>query len=105
MRHREPDDPRSQRFGIAVGPGGADETCFGTGAANTLSDPAIPAGGFYYVVRANSTCGSSGWGVERIGRAWGQLMQQLGYASYVAQGGDWGAIVTTSIAQTEAAVR
>lgn len=38
-----------------------------------------------------------GWNVERIGRAWGTLMQRLGYAHYVAQGGDWGAIVTTAI--------
>jgi len=38
-----------------------------------------------------------GWTVERIGRAWSQLMQGLGYARYAAQGGDWGAMVTTAI--------
>jgi len=38
-----------------------------------------------------------GWKVERIARAWSELMQQLGYARYAAQGGDWGAMVTTAI--------
>jgi pimeloyl-ACP methyl ester carboxylesterase len=36
---------------------------------------------------------SIGWGPERIARAWDVLMKRLGYARYVAQGGDWGAIV------------
>jgi pimeloyl-ACP methyl ester carboxylesterase len=36
---------------------------------------------------------STGWGPERMGRAWAELMQRLGYNSYVAQGGDWGAFV------------
>jgi pimeloyl-ACP methyl ester carboxylesterase len=36
---------------------------------------------------------STGWGPERIGRAWADLMQRLGYTRYVAQGGDWGAFV------------
>lgn len=35
----------------------------------------------------------TGWGPERMGRAWAQLMQRLGYTRYVAQGGDWGAFV------------
>ncbi|WP_326813491.1 epoxide hydrolase family protein [Streptomyces sp. NBC_01763] len=35
-----------------------------------------------------------GWSPERIARAWGELMKRLGYTKYVAQGGDWGAIVT-----------
>jgi pimeloyl-ACP methyl ester carboxylesterase len=34
-----------------------------------------------------------GWGPERMGRAWAELMQRLGYTRYVAQGGDWGAFV------------
>ncbi|ETX03374.1 MAG: epoxide hydrolase, partial [Candidatus Entotheonella factor] len=38
-----------------------------------------------------------GWNVERIARAWSQLMPRLGYDKYVAQGGDWGAAVTTAI--------
>ena len=36
---------------------------------------------------------STGWGPERMGRAWDELMKRLGYGSYVAQGGDWGAFV------------
>jgi pimeloyl-ACP methyl ester carboxylesterase len=35
----------------------------------------------------------TGWGPERMGRAWDTLMQRLGYTRYVAQGGDWGAFV------------
>src|SRR6266567_6779895 len=35
-----------------------------------------------------------GWGPVRIARAWDVLMKRLGYTRYVAQGGDWGAIVT-----------
>lgn len=36
---------------------------------------------------------STGWGVERMARAWDVLMKRLGYKRYVAQGGDWGAFV------------
>ena len=36
---------------------------------------------------------SPGWGPERMGRAWAELMKRLGYTRYVAQGGDWGAFV------------
>jgi pimeloyl-ACP methyl ester carboxylesterase len=36
---------------------------------------------------------NTGWGPERVGRAWAQLMERLGYDRYVAQGGDWGAFV------------
>jgi pimeloyl-ACP methyl ester carboxylesterase len=36
---------------------------------------------------------STGWGPERMGQAWAELMQLLGYTRYVAQGGDWGAFV------------
>jgi pimeloyl-ACP methyl ester carboxylesterase len=36
---------------------------------------------------------TTGWGPERMGRAWAELMQRLGYTRYVAQGGDWGAFV------------
>ncbi len=37
---------------------------------------------------------STGWDALRIARAWSVLMNRLGYTKYVAQGGDWGAIVT-----------
>jgi pimeloyl-ACP methyl ester carboxylesterase len=36
---------------------------------------------------------ATGWGVERMARAWDLLMKRLGYTRYVAQGGDWGAFV------------
>ncbi|HEX2212888.1 MAG TPA: alpha/beta fold hydrolase [Mycobacterium sp.] len=39
----------------------------------------------------------TGWGVERIAAAWETLMGRLGYDRYGAQGGDWGAAVTTQI--------
>jgi pimeloyl-ACP methyl ester carboxylesterase len=38
-----------------------------------------------------------GWGVERIAEAWSELMRGLGYERYGAQGGDWGAGVTTAL--------
>ena len=34
-----------------------------------------------------------GWGPERMGSAWAELMKRLDYTRYVAQGGDWGAFV------------
>src|SRR3954451_22893989 len=36
---------------------------------------------------------TTGWGPERMARAWAELMKRLGYTHYVAQGGDWGAFV------------
>jgi pimeloyl-ACP methyl ester carboxylesterase len=36
---------------------------------------------------------TTGWGPERMGRAWAELMKRLDYTRYVAQGGDWGAFV------------
>ena len=36
---------------------------------------------------------STGWGPEHIARAWDVLMKRLGYTNYVAQGGDWGAVI------------
>ncbi|MGY2490461.1 epoxide hydrolase family protein [Cupriavidus sp. CP313] len=36
---------------------------------------------------------STGWGPERMAKAWAVLMKRLGYTRYVAQGGDWGAFV------------
>ena len=35
-----------------------------------------------------------GWDPVRIARAWVELMKRLGYTRFVAQGGDWGAIIT-----------
>ena len=49
--------------------------------------PSIPGYGF------SGKPTSTGWGPERIARAWDVLMKRLGYTSYVAQGGDWGAVI------------
>ncbi|GAA4770206.1 epoxide hydrolase family protein [Novosphingobium ginsenosidimutans] len=64
-------------------------------------DPTAPA--FHLVLPSLPGYGFSGkptrtgWGVEKIGRAWGELMARLGYEKWFAQGGDWGSIVTTAI--------
>jgi pimeloyl-ACP methyl ester carboxylesterase len=49
--------------------------------------PSMPGYGF------SGKPASVGWGPERMGRAWAELMKRLGYSRYVAQGGDWGAFV------------
>ncbi len=41
---------------------------------------------------------ATGWGPERIARAYAVLMKRLGYTRYVAQGGDWGAVVVDLMA-------
>ena len=50
--------------------------------------PSLPGYGF------SGKPSTAGWGPERIARAWTVLMQRLGYTKYVAQGGDWGALIT-----------
>jgi pimeloyl-ACP methyl ester carboxylesterase len=37
---------------------------------------------------------TTGWDVPRIARAWVVLMKRLGYTRFVAQGGDWGAVIS-----------
>jgi pimeloyl-ACP methyl ester carboxylesterase len=49
--------------------------------------PSMPGYGF------SGKPSSTGWGPERIARSWDVLMKRLGYSRYVAQGGDWGAII------------
>jgi pimeloyl-ACP methyl ester carboxylesterase len=41
---------------------------------------------------------TTGWGPDRIARAYAVLMKRLGYTRYVAQGGDWGAVVVDLMA-------
>jgi epoxide hydrolase len=53
--------------------------------------PSLPGYGF------SDKPTSAGWGMERTASAWAQLMARLGYERYGAQGGDWGASVTTGI--------
>ena len=50
--------------------------------------PSMP--GYGYSDKPRET----GWGPKRIAAAWTELMQRLGYEHYVAQGGDWGAVIT-----------
>jgi pimeloyl-ACP methyl ester carboxylesterase len=50
--------------------------------------PSMPGYGFSEKPTA------AGWGPERIASAWATLMSRLGYTRYVAQGGDWGALIT-----------
>lgn len=68
-----------------------------------LTDPTAHGGtaadAFHVVIPSMAGYGFSGkptttgWGPERMARAWNVLMKRLGYERYVAQGGDWGAIV------------
>lgn len=53
--------------------------------------PSLPGYGF------SAKPSVTGWNVHRIAKCWGALMRELGYGRYVAQGGDWGASVTTAI--------
>jgi pimeloyl-ACP methyl ester carboxylesterase len=66
-----------------------DPTAHGGSAADAFHVviPSMPGYGF------SGKPTSTGWGPERMGRAWAELMQRLGYDRYVAQGGDWGAFV------------
>jgi pimeloyl-ACP methyl ester carboxylesterase len=50
--------------------------------------PSLPGYGF------SGKPSAAGWGPERIARTWTELMKRLGYTKYVAQGGDWGALIT-----------
>ena len=67
----------------------SDPTAHGGSAADAFDVviPSMPGYGF------SGKPTSTGWGPERMGRAWAELMTRLGYTSYVAQGGDWGAFV------------
>ena len=66
-----------------------DPTAHGASASDAFHVviPSMPGYGF------SGKPASTGWGPERMGRAWAELMARLGYTRYVAQGGDWGAFV------------
>ncbi len=53
--------------------------------------PSVPGFGF------SDQPTETGWNLSRIASAWSELMQRLGYRRWVAQGGDWGAGVTTAL--------
>jgi pimeloyl-ACP methyl ester carboxylesterase len=64
-------------------------TAHGASASDAfhLVIPSMPGYGF------SGKPTTTGWGPKRIARAWIELMKRLGYTRFVAQGGDWGAIV------------
>ena len=72
-----------------------DPVAFGGSAADAFHVvcPSLPGYGF------SGKPARPGWGQERIADAWDQLMARLGYPRYGAQGGDWGARVTTALGQ------
>jgi pimeloyl-ACP methyl ester carboxylesterase len=57
--------------------------------------PSIPGYGY------SGKPATTGWGPERIAQAWVELMKRLGYAQFVAQGGDWGAVIVDLMALQE----
>jgi pimeloyl-ACP methyl ester carboxylesterase len=66
-----------------------DPTAHG-GRTEDAFDVVIPSmPGYGFSGRPTGT----GWGPERMARAWDVLMKRLGYTRYVAQGGDWGSVV------------
>src|SRR6202453_3931048 len=74
-----------------------DPTAHGASASDAfhLVIPSLPGYGF----SARPTV--TGWGPERTARAWVALMKRLGYARFVAQGGDLGAGVSEIMALQE----
>ncbi len=69
-------------------------TAHGASASDAfhLVIPSLPGYGF------SGKPATTGWGPDRIASAWAVLMKRLGYTRYVAQGGDWGAIITDVMA-------
>ena len=73
------------------------------GVIEALANPADGGQAFHVVAPSLPGFGFSGkptgtgWGVEKIARGWAELMGRLGYMRWVAQGGEWGSAVTTSI--------
>jgi len=65
------------------------------GDAFHLVIPSLPGFGF------SDKPTEPGWRLPRIAKTWGVLMQRLGYTRYVAQGGDWGAGVTSWMARQQ----
>jgi len=76
----------------------SDPTAHG-GRAEDAFDVVVPSlPGYGFSGRPTGT----GWDPDHIARAWGELMKRLGYARYVAQGGDWGTPISSAMARQEA---
>ncbi|NKQ53801.1 epoxide hydrolase 1 [Amycolatopsis sp. K13G38] len=58
--------------------------------------PSIPGYGF------SGPTSEPGWDVDRIARAWAELMRRLGYRRYGAHGGDWGGPITRELGRIDA---
>jgi pimeloyl-ACP methyl ester carboxylesterase len=71
----------------------ANPTAHGASASEAfhLVIPSMPGYGF------SGKPTTTGWDPARIARAWAVLMRRLGYTRYVAQGGDWGAVITDQL--------
>jgi len=71
-----------------------DPTAYGGDAADAfhLVIPSMPGYGF------SGKPAAPGWGPVPIARANIELMKRLGYTRFVAQGGDWGALITEQMA-------
>lgn len=72
-----------------------DPEAHGGNAADAfdLVIPSIPGYGF------SQRPTVAGWNADRTARAWGVLMRRLGYTHWVAQGGDWGSLITHRFAR------
>jgi pimeloyl-ACP methyl ester carboxylesterase len=72
-----------------------DPTAYGGSASDAfhLVIPSLP--GYGFSARPTTT----GWGPDHIARAWFVLMKRLGYAQFVAQGGDWGSPICNLMAK------
>ena len=98
--------PREDAIPLVITHGWPGSVVEFLGVVDTLAEPDDPSDPAFHVV-APSLPGygfsakprGTGWGVERIAKAWAVLMERLGYRKWVAQGGDWGAAVTTAIGQ------
>jgi pimeloyl-ACP methyl ester carboxylesterase len=72
-----------------------------------LVHPDDPADAFHVVCPSLPGFGFSGqptktgWNIQRIARAWTELMAKLGYSRYGAHGGDWGSVITGRIGATD----
>ncbi len=75
----------------------SDPTRFGGDAADAFHVVAPSLPGFAFSGKPTEP----GWGVERIGGVWAELMACFGYDRYVAKGGDWGSAVTSHLAGTD----
>jgi pimeloyl-ACP methyl ester carboxylesterase len=77
----------------AIGPL-TDPTAYGASADDAFHVvvPSLPGFGF------SGKPTTPGWGSDHIARAWGVLMERLGYARFVSQGGDCGSVVSHRMA-------